>query len=134
MFDHYQPHPHVHVLRLRGNRAVRRVVAGTALILFGSGWLLRNQGLITSEQLWLVGPLAIALGGIAHLAFARGTGGVVRGVLALLLAGYFAVVIEHVGGITFGTSWPVLLIALGLSSIARAVFGRRDLACEEPNW
>lgn len=134
MFDHHHPHPHVHVLRLRGNRAIRRVVAGTALILFGSAWMLRNQGLITGEQLWLVGPVALALGGLAHIAFARHALGRVRGAMALLLAAYFALVIEHVGGLDFATSWPVMLILLGLASIARAVFGRRDDTCEEPNW
>lgn len=134
MFDHQRPHPHVHILRWQAHRVVRRLIVGTGLILFGSGWLLRGQGLITTEQLWLIGPALIALVGLVRLAVARDAVSVVRGVSALALAAYFALVISHVGGITFATTWPVLLIAAGLASIARAVFGRRGGACEEPNW
>jgi hypothetical protein len=134
MFDHHRPHPHVHVLRFRGHRAIRRAVTGTALILFGSGWLLHGQGVITREQLWLILPAVLAVGGLVRLAFARDAAAVVRGVLAVALAAYFTLVIEHVGGMTFATTWPVLLIAAGLGSVARAVVGRRDDGCEEPNW
>jgi len=134
MFEHHQPHPHVHVLRLRGHRPLRRAVAGLALILFGTGWLLKEQGLISGQELWLVGPAMLALGGVARLVFARSARGVVQGLLALGLAAYFTLTIEHVGGLTFATTWPVLLIVMGLASIARALFGRRGGACEEPNW
>lgn len=134
MFEHHRPHPHVHVLRYRGSRAIRRMVAGTAMILFGAGWLLRNQGLVSTEDLWLIGPSVIFVGGLLRLGYSRGAADMVRGVMALVLAAYFFVVIKHIGGLTFATTWPVLLIALGLASIARAVFARRGGACEEPNW
>lgn len=132
MFDHQRLHPHVHLLRWRHHRAIRRVVTGLALIVFGVGWLLKGQGLISREDLWLIGPAVIALVSLARMAFYRDAASVVRGVLGLALAGYFAVVIEQVGGLTFGTTWPVLLIGAGLASISRALFGRG--ACEEPNW
>ena len=134
MFEHHRPHPHVHVFALRSHRPIRRAVAGLGLILFGAGWLLREQGLISGEQLWLVGPAMLALGGVARIALARGARAVVHGLLALALAAYFAAIILHVGGLGFATTWPVLLIVAGLASIARAVFGRRGGACEEPNW
>lgn len=132
MFDHQRALPHDHLLRWRHHRAIRRVVTGLALILFGVGWLLKGQGLISREDLWLVAPAVIAIGSLARLAFYRDAGSVVRAVLGLSIAAYLVVVIEHVGGLTFATTWPVLLIAAGLASISRALFGRG--AGEEPNW
>jgi len=134
MFEHHRPHPHVHVFALRSRGPLRRIVAGLGLVLFGAGWLLREQGLISSEQLWLIGPAVLALGGVARIALARSAPAVVHGLLALALAAYVAATLLHVGGLSFATTWPVLLIVAGLASIARAVFGRRGGACEEPNW
>ena len=56
MFRYSRPHPHVHILRRHGYRAVRRVVAGAALILLGIGCLLKSQGLISRDELWLLLP------------------------------------------------------------------------------
>ncbi len=134
MFDYHRPHPRVHILRWRGHRMFRRLVTGTALILFGTGWLLRGQGLISGEELWLIVPAVIAMASVARMVFARDAGAVVRGVVGLGIAAYFVVAIEHVGGLTFHNSWPVLLIGAGLASLSRALPGSRGDAAEEPNW
>ena len=78
MFHHSRPHPFVHLLVLRGHRAARRVVVGGFLMLLGIGTLLRGQGLISSADLWLVAPLAIALSGVVRLVMQPGLGSVVR--------------------------------------------------------
>jgi len=132
MFHHSRPHPYVHVLTLRGHRAVRRIVAGTALILLGVGALLRGQGLIDTADLWLVAPLVIALSGLVRLVVEPGLGSVLRAVLRLAVAGYLVVVIEHIGGWTLAATWPVLLIAVGAGQIVHALWNRR--LREEPNW
>ena len=132
MFHHFRPHPFVHVLALRGHRAARRVVVGSFLVLLGIGQLLRGQGLISSAELWLVAPLAIAVSGIVRLVLQPGLPGLLQAALRFAVATYLVVVIEHIGGWTFHATWPVLLIAVGASQILRAVFGRR--VREEPDW
>jgi hypothetical protein len=132
MFDYIRPTPHVHIFRLRGHRKVRRVVTGGALILLGIGYLLRGQGLISTNDLWLIAPVLVALSGVARLVAAPGWGSVVRAGLRLAIAAYLVVVIEHVGGWTLAATWPVLLIAVGIAQVARAVCGRRLI--QEPNW
>ena len=132
MFHHSRPHPVVHVLTLRGHRAVRRIVAGTAFILLGVGYLLRNQGLITSADLWLIAPLVVALSGVVRLVVEPGLGSVLRAALRLAVAAYLVVVIEHIGGWTLASTWPVLLIALGAGQIVHALYTHR--LREEPNW
>ena len=132
MFHYSRPHPCVHVLHLRGHRTIRRAFAGGALILLGVGYLLKNQGLIAGNDLWLLVPALIALSGVVRLIAAPGVVNLVRAALRLALAAYLAVVIEHIGGWTFAATWPVLLIALGVAHVGRAFVGRR--LPEEPNW
>jgi len=114
MFRYSRPHPHVHILRRHGYRAVRRVVAGAALILLGIGCLLKSQGLISRDELWLLLP------------------GVVSALVRCAVAAYLVVVIEHIGGWTLAATWPVLLIAVGTGMVAHAMLGGRMR--EEPNW
>jgi hypothetical protein len=123
---------YVHVIRWRAHRAVHRVAVGTGLILLGIGYLLRGQGLISTSDLWLIAPLVIALSGVARLVVDPGVGTLVRALLRFAVAAYLVVVILHLGGWTLAATWPVLLIAVGIAQVARALFGRRRF--EEPSW
>jgi len=132
MLHHTRLHPHVHLIRWRAHRAAQRVIVGLALILLGIGYLLRGQGLISTQDLWLVAPLVIALSGLVRLVGAPGIVNAVRALLRLAVAAYLVVVIEHIGGWTLAATWPVLLIAVGAGQITWALFGRRLL--REGNW
>ncbi len=132
MLHYHCPHPYVHVLSLRGHRAVRRAVAGGALILLGVGYLLKDQGWVDASEMWLIAPLLVALSGAVRLVVAPGIGSLVRALLRFAVAAYLVVVIEHIGGWTFAGTWPVLLIAGGVATVTHALFSRR--LREEPNW
>jgi len=125
-------HPSFHIVRFHGHRAVRRVVAGAALILLGVGALLRDRGLIGADELWLIAPALIALSGLVRLAVAPGASSALRAVLRLAIAAYLVVVIEHVGGWTLAATWPVLVIAAGAALVVHALVARR--LRQEPNW
>jgi len=132
MFRHSRPHPHVHVVRWHAWRAVRRVTFGGLLILLGIGSLLRSQGLITQDELWLVLPGAIAVSGLVRLCACFGAASVVDALIRFAIAAYGVVVIEHLGGWTLAATWPVLLIVVGTGLVAQALLGQRWH--EEPNW
>ncbi|MFL6699373.1 MAG: hypothetical protein ACJ8GJ_19585 [Vitreoscilla sp.] len=132
MFHYSRPHPYVHVLRLRGHRTLRRVFTGSALILLGIACLLKNQGLISATDMWLVAPAVIALSGLARLVAAPGAVSAVRAALRLAVAAYLVVVIEHIGGWTFAATWPVLLIGVGGTMVGYELLLRRSP--REPNW
>lgn len=132
MFHHPRSYRHVHLLRRRGDRTLRRVIMGGALILLGVAYMLKNQGLISGAELWLVAPAAIALSGLARLIALPSLASAGNAALQLAVAAYLVVVIEHIGGWTFGATWPVLLIAAGVAHVGHALFGRR--LCQEPNW
>ena len=128
MFHHHVhpcPDSHSHAATWHGYRALRRLIAGGALILLGVGTLLKGQGLVSANDLWLVVPLVIALSGVARLIAWPGIFNAMHAVMHLAIAVYLVVVIEHLGGWTFAASWPVLLIAAGVVMVARALFGRR---------
>ena len=130
MFDYQRPHPYVHVLTLRGHRAVRRAFVGGVLILLGVAYLLRGQGLISGDDIWLIAPLLIALSGVVRLVVMPNAVSFARALLRFAVAAYLVVVIEHLGGWTLAATWPVLLIAGGAAMVGHALFGRR----QEPNW
>lgn len=132
MLHYSRPHQYVHVLRWEGHRMIRRVVAGSALILFGIGWLLKGQGLIGPDELWLVAPAVIALSGLVRMVAAPGAASLAGGVVRFAVAAYLVVVIEHIGGWTLASTWPVLLIAVGAGQIIHALWSHR--LREEPNW
>lgn len=132
MFRHSRPYPHVHVVRWQAFRAVRRVTVGAALILMGVLTLLKSQGVITQEELWLVLPGAVVLSGVVRMVACPGVASLVGGLVRFAIAAYLVVIIEHIGGWTLAATWPVLLIAVGTGMVAHALLGR--LWQEEPNW
>lgn len=132
MFRHARLHPHVHVIRWQAFRAVRRVTVGAALILAGVATLLRSQGLITPDELWLILPGAVALSGVVRLVARPGVASLIGALVRFAIAAYLVVVIEHIGGWTLAATWPVLLIAVGAGTVAHGLLGHRWH--EEPNW
>jgi hypothetical protein len=132
MFHYSRPHPHVHLLSLRGHRIFRRIFTGTTLILLGAGCLLKEQGLISGQDMWLIAPAMLALSAVVRLVARPGVASVVGALVRFAVAAYLVVVIEHIGGWTFNATWPVLLIAVGIAQLGHAMFGGR--LREEPNW
>jgi hypothetical protein len=120
-----------------GRRLQRHLLWGGALIAVGLAALLRNQGLFSARELWLAVPALLVWSGAVRLVHAHSLGAVARAAGRFAVAAYLVVVIEHVGGLTFAATWPVLLIALGAASVGRALFGpaRPDRgACEGRTW
>jgi len=132
MFRHARLHPHVHIVRWQALRAVRRITFGAALILLGVGSLLRSQGIITQDELWLVLPGVITLSGLVRMIARPGLASIVGALVRFAVAAYLVVVIEHIGGWTLAATWPVLLIALGTGTVAHGLLGQRWH--QEPNW
>jgi len=132
MFRHARLHPHVHIVRWQALRAVRRITFGAALILLGIGSLLRSQGIITQDELWLVLPGVITLSGLVRMIARPGLASIVGALVRFAIAAYLVVVIEHIGGWTLAATWPVLLIALGTGTVAHGLLGQRWH--QEPNW
>jgi len=111
---------------------IHHLVVGGALLAFGVAALLESRGMLSRQELWLAFPAVVAWSGLVRLALGRSLRAFASALIRFAVAGYLVVVIEHLGGWTFASTWPVLVIAAGLGTIARAVL-HRD-AREEPTW
>jgi hypothetical protein len=130
----FHRHHHHRLVDSPRHRLYRHVAWGGALIAVGVAALLRGQDLFNARDLWLLAPALLAWTGIVRIVVERTPWSVAHGAMRLAIAAYLYIVIEHVGGLTFSATWPVLLIAAGTLNVAHAVFGRRVVRCEEPNW
>jgi len=116
----------VHVVRLhRGSRLARHLSFGGALVLVGLALLARQQGWLAGHDFALVIPAALAWSATVRLVLARDLAALGGALVRLALAAYLVAVLEHLGGWTFRSTWPVLLIAVGVLSVLRGLFEAR---------
>lgn len=101
---------------------------GTGLILIALGtlFLLDRLGIIepgTLRQYW---PALIALVGLGRLVTAHEPTQRVWGGFLIFLAGWLYASIQHLWGFSFHTSWPLILIAVGVTHIVCALVEPRN--------
>lgn len=108
-----------------GKETVNRLIWGLFLIAIGGMLLAANLGWEVPRGVWNYWPfLLIAMGG-AKMLFGSADEG---GGFWLILAGLYGwISIWNVGGLTWGTAWPIFVIAGGLSVILKPAVcrGRR---------
>ena len=92
-------------------------VTGLILIGVGSAFLMERLGYIESLTLRQYWPGIIALVGAGQLLAARNAAQAVKGGFLIFLAGWLYASIQHVWGLSFHNSWPMILIAVGLTHI-----------------
>jgi hypothetical protein len=98
---------------------------GIALIAAGTLFLLDRFGVMPLDQPWRLWPAVLAVFGVARIAFARGARDVLKGLLLLALAGWLYACLEQLWGWTFATTWPIILIAVGIKAVAGGILGTR---------
>ena len=128
---------HLRHLESPARRLRRHLAWGGILVAAGVAVLLQHQGLISSREAWLAAPAALAWTAFVRLAVDRDAVAVVRATVRLAIAAWLVVAIEQVGGWTFATTWPILLIGIGVAMLAGAIWPRRRCdggAWEEPSW
>ncbi|HTD06797.1 LiaF transmembrane domain-containing protein [Undibacterium sp.] len=101
--------------------ARKHLVWGVALIAVGCIFLLDRLDIIEVDvfALWHLWPAVIALYGLADIVFAKKMSHVVKGVYHIALAFWLYACLEHLWGWTFGSTWPIILIAYGASLLLR---------------
>jgi len=128
---------HRHALRENETpqrRLLRHLAWGGALVAAGIALLLQRQGLLGEHSAWLILPGILAWSALVRLALERTASAVIRAFVRLAVAGWLVVVIEGIGGWTFESTWPVLLIAVGVGAVLRALFPRTFLGGCRPSW
>lgn len=96
---------------------------GLILLTLGGMFLLSNVGLVDRgliKQWWVVFPIVF---GIGRLVSARTAKAVSEGVFLLLIGVWFLIAVTEWMGLTWRSSWPLALIAVGASTLAEAIAG-----------
>jgi hypothetical protein len=109
-----------------------RIVLGLVVIVLGLMLLLDRTGAIALHTSWRLWPFALLAMGLARLTDSNGSIHACRGSYAsgawLLLVGAWGLVSEfRLFGFDYRTSWPLLMIAVGLMIVWRSLpTGRND--------
>ena len=103
-----------------GIRGHRHLATGLALILIGVLFLLDNLRIVDLRLAWDAWPLSIVLVGVVCLIDRRdrSTG------LWLVAIGLWLFVNEYeLWGLSYGDSWPLLVVVVGISMVFKAMRG-----------
>ncbi|MGA9117341.1 MAG: DUF5668 domain-containing protein [Bacteroidota bacterium] len=97
------------------------IVLGTGLILLGAYLVLRNAGLLPDAPVWRYWPLLLVIAGILRLASGGRPGERRSGFWLLFIGLWLQISIAGLFALDFSTSWPLLLVAWGISTIWKDV-------------
>lgn len=100
----------------------KNLTFGLVMILVGSIFLLDRMDYLDVSELWHYWPALIALSGAIKILSAKHLSHIIHGCVEIFIAFWLYASIEHLWGWSFYTSWPILLIAIGISTIARGFF------------
>lgn len=100
----------------------KNLIFGVIMIIVGGIFLLDRMDYLDVSELWHYWPAFIALSGAIKILSAKHASHIVHGCVEIFIAFWLYASIEHLWGWSFHTSWPILLIALGISTIARGFF------------
>jgi hypothetical protein len=109
------------------NAALGRIVLGAYLVLIGGLVLASNRGVEVRHGVWNYWPFLLIAGGAVKLIFGRGEA-LGEGFWILLAGLYCWVSVWNLWGLTWGTAWPIFLVAGGVSmALGPALDGKRKV-------
>ena len=91
------------------------------IILTGAGvaFLLDRNGALHLGSIWRYWPVLLAVAGLINLVPPTNARLVADGLSHIGFAAWFYCAFEHVWGLTFGNSWPLLLIMWGATLVLK---------------
>ena len=122
----------------RNDNPRRHLLWGLALVILGTVFLMDRLNYLDLTQYlgpqarwWHFLPLLLALGGLIRLVTAQSVRQVAKGFIRIVIGLWLFACLEHMAGLTFENSWPVLLVAIGVQMLVRGWYGRGTKSCEE---
>ncbi|MCV2370877.1 LiaI-LiaF-like domain-containing protein [Roseateles oligotrophus] len=107
------------------------ITAGLILIGLGCLFFADNRGWLELRKLQSYWPAIIGLIGLSQMIAARNADQMAKGGLLVFLSAWLYASLEHLWGLNFFNSWPLLLIALGLSKVISGLFKPDDAAADK---
>jgi hypothetical protein len=106
-------------------RDTKWVVWGSLLVGLGVVYLLERMGLIATRAWW---PFILMAFATTRLVDGR----IGSAMVWLLLSGWFLAVSWDWNGMTYGNSWPLVLVAVGAGIVIKAITGEERRCCARP--
>lgn len=97
----------------------KQLTWGIILTGVGAAFLLDRSGVTHMGTIWRYWPLLMVAAGIASLVPPTNARLVRDGLLQIFFGAWFYCAFEHVWGLSFGNSWPLLLIMWGITLVIK---------------
>lgn len=97
-----------------------RLGVGVVLIAVGGLLVLFNLGVVGDESAWQFWPLILVAIGLGRIASQPTNGEWGGGYWLLFIGLWLQVCILHLFGLGFGNSWPLFIVASGVTMLLRA--------------
>lgn len=110
----------------------KQLMWGLVLVIVGVTFALDQMDLIDVEGLWHYWPLLIVISGINKMIGYPTAKHFSSGLWMVFIGLWLFAVLDHLFGLTFGNSWPFLIIACGVSMIVEPLIKKRFPSHQEP--
>jgi hypothetical protein len=99
----------------------KQLTWGIILTGVGVAFLLDRSGALHWGTAWRYWPLLLVVAGISNLVPPTNVKLVLDGLSYVFFGAWFYCAFEHIWGLTFGNSWPLLLIMWGVTLVLKPV-------------
>ena len=103
-----------------------RMFGGATLIVLGVMLFLERRGVVEIGQYWRFWPLVLVFFGLFQLVAPRCPADRGSGIWLLLIGAWLQINLANLFGLSFHTSWPLLLIFIGVGVLLGGFFPQPD--------
>lgn len=103
-----------------------RIIGGATLIVLGVMLFLERYGIVEIGQYWRFWPLLLVFSGLFQLVAPRSSRDRGSGIWLLLIGAWLQINLINLFGLSFHTSWPLLLIFIGVGLLLGGLFPQLD--------
>jgi len=111
--------------RLHRHSPASGMVIGSIIVLVGLGLLLDNMGLFSFHDIWRYWPVFLIIYGVSRVLDGRSPSAYVWGGAVALIGAFLLLDNLDVIQFNFAYIWPLIIIAVGLSMLVRALDRKR---------
>lgn len=106
-------------------RPAMHLVTGAILVITGLFFLLANFHVLEIDEFWRYWPFILVFIGLGRFALSVGTPALGDGLWLAFIGLWLFVSLEHVWGLDFSDTWPLLIVAWGATLLGKALVRRQ---------
>lgn len=103
----------------------KQLVWGIIITVAGAAILLDGSGELRIGQIWRYWPVLLVIAGLSNFVPPTSTKLVLDGFSSIFFAVWFYASFEHLWGLSFRTSWPLLIITWGVTLVLKPLLEKQ---------